>query len=147
MTNFEINLTKKCFYEKTKNGVQGSTYIFGTEYEVDSKPNIFPNYLTDHDAPCAVCHPESRGSHVMIPARNVCPTSWTLEYKGYLMTAHDNYRGRTQYICVDGAPTVTLGTHADKIGASLRFVEGYCGSLPCGPYVNGYELTCVVCTK
>jgi hypothetical protein len=26
-------------------------------------------------------------------------------------------------------------------------VESHCGSLPCPPYVQGYELTCAVCTK
>ena len=140
-------LPKNPIYEKTVNGLQGSSYIYGTEYEVSSQPNIFPSKVHDHDAPCAVCHAESRGSHVMIPARNVCPTGWTLEYKGYLMAEHHGHKGRTQYICVDGEPSSTLGTHANLNGALLYFIEGVCGSLPCGPYVGGYELTCVVCTK
>ena len=55
--------------------------------------------------------------------------------------------GHSEFICVDGNPTATIETHADKDAALLYFVEGVCGSLPCGPYKNGYELTCVVCTK
>lgn len=97
--------------------------------------------------PCAVCHAESRGSHVMIPARNVCPSGWTMEYRGYLMVAHYNHRGRTQFICVDGNPSASLGTHVNHNGALLYFVESHCGSLPCFPYIQGYELTCAVCTK
>ena len=136
-------------YEKVAGGSQGSTYIYGTEYELfPSQKNIFQNWnLHNHEAPCAVCHTESRGSHMMIPARNVCPSGWTIEYKGYLMSAHHNHKGRTQFICVDGNAEATHGSHTDKNGALLYFVEGQCGSLPCPPYVQGYELACVVCTK
>ena len=135
-------------YEKVTGGNQGSSYIYGTEYEVSSQKNIFQkSNLHDQEAPCAVCHTESRGSHMMIPARNVCPSGWTMEYKGYLMSANYGYKGRTQFICVDGKAEGTHGSYADKDGAHLRFVEGSCGSLPCPPYVQGYELTCVVCTK
>ncbi|XP_028398310.1 short-chain collagen C4-like [Dendronephthya gigantea] len=136
-------------FEKISGGSQGG-YIYGTEYEIYSaQKQIFPNSnLHDHDAPCAVCHSESRASHVMIPARNVCPSGWTMEYKGYLMAEHhNNGKGRTQYICVDGKPEATIGSHVNKDGALLYFVESTCGSIPCPPYVQGYELTCVVCTK
>ena len=127
-------------------GDQGYSYIYGTEYEI-SGLNTFPRNLHDHDAPCAVCHAESRGSHVMIPARNVCPSGWTLEYKGYLMSAYVGHKGRTQFICVDENPEATTGSHGNENGALLHFVESHCGSLPCPPYDNGKELTCVVCTK
>ena len=134
-------------YDKYKTGNQGSSYIYGAEFEINQQINIFPVNPHDHDAVCAVCHTESRGSHVMIPARNVCPSGWTMEYKGYLMTEHYNHKGRTQFICVDGEPDVETGTNANLNGALLYFVEGHCGALPCAPYVQGKELTCVVCTK
>ena len=135
-------------FERTTSGAQGSSYIYGTEYQVGGQRNMFTNNnLHDHDAPCAVCHAASRGSHVMIPARNVCPSGWTLEYKGYLMSAHPGHPGRTQFICVDGNAEATTGSHVDKNGALLYFVESRCLSLPCPPYGNGKELTCVVCTK
>ena len=136
-------------YEKVTKGNQDSSYIYGTEYEFHSGQNkIFQNSnLQNHEAVCAVCHTESRGSHVMIPARNVCPSGWTMEYKGYIMSAHHGHTGRTQFICVDGNAEATFGSHDDKNGALLYFVESHCGSLPCPPYVQGYELTCVVCTK
>ena len=134
-------------YDRYKSGTQGSSYIYGTEYEVNGQSNIFSQNLHDHDAPCVVCHTETRGSHVMVPARNVCPSGWTMEYKGYLMAAHHGHKGRTEFICVDGNPSATFGTHVNKNGALLYFVEGSCGSLPCGPYVQGNELTCAVCTK
>jgi hypothetical protein len=55
-------------FDKIISGSQGNSYLYGTEYQ---ESNIFPQNINDHDAPCAVCHTESRGSHVMIPARNV----------------------------------------------------------------------------
>ena len=78
-------LPKDPIYDKVKSGVQGSSYIYGSEYEVSLQPNIFPSISNHHDSPCAVCHVESRGSHVIIPARNVGPSRGVFEYKGYLM--------------------------------------------------------------
>ena len=142
-------LPQNPIYDKVQSGRQGASYIYGVEYEVDQYRGnkILPSSLHNHDAVCAVCHSEVRGSHVMIPARNVCPIGWTLEYKGYLMAGRYSHAGRTQYICVDNNPTAAHGTHENKNGALLFPVEGVCGSLPCGPYTDGYELTCAVCTK
>ena len=134
-------------FDKTSSGGQREGYIYGTEYEVSSRQNIFPGNLHDHDAPCAVCHTESRGSQFMIPGRNICPSGWTLEYKGYLMSGSYAHQGRTQFICVDANPEGTTGSHNNENGALLYFVDSDCGSLPCPPYVHGKELTCAVCTK
>ncbi|KAJ7350109.1 hypothetical protein OS493_038395 [Desmophyllum pertusum] len=72
-------------YDKYKDGYQSESYIYGTEYEV-SGYNPFKNNLHDHDAPCAVCYVKSRATQLMIPARNDCPSGWTKEYYGYLMS-------------------------------------------------------------
>lgn len=133
-------------FDKITPGAQGYSYIHGTEYEIGSHTNI-PSINQNHDAPCAVCYIESRGSHMMIPARNVCPSGWTLEYKGYLMSAYLGHKGTTQYVCVDENAEGRTGSHSNENGALLHFVESSCGSLPCPPYANGNELTCAVCTK
>ncbi|CAB3977600.1 Hypothetical predicted protein [Paramuricea clavata] len=136
-------------YEKYVDGDQQAAHMHGVEYQPLGEQNkIFPDRNLDNDdAPCAVCHSKTRGSHMMIPARNICPAGWTMEYKGYLMAEHYGHK-RTQFICVDGDPEATHGSYKDLNGALLYFVEGYCGSaLPCPPYVHGRELTCVVCTQ
>ena len=51
------------------------------------------------------------------------------------------------FICMDEEPDVLRGSYADNNGAFFYPVEGVCGSLPCPPYVHGWEITCVVCTK
>ncbi|KAJ7374504.1 hypothetical protein OS493_004842 [Desmophyllum pertusum] len=133
-------------YDKYKDGYQSNSYIYGTEYEV-SGYNPFKNNLHDHDAPCAVCYVKSRATQLMIPARNDCPSGWTEEYHGYLMSANYSHKKSRNFICIDRDAEFVHGSHADKDGALLYLVEGQCGSLPCLPYVAGRELTCAVCTK
>ena len=135
-------------YDKYKNGWQNSGYVYGAEYEVSQyNGDPFKKSLHNHEAPCVVCFTKSRGSMLMMPARNDCPSSWTEEYHGYLMTAYHGHRSSKDFICVDGDPEYVVGSRADKNGALLYPVEGQCGSLPCGPYVAGREFTCAVCTK
>ena len=133
-------------YDKYTSGWQGTAGIWGTEYESGSFSG-FHNNLDQHDAPCAVCHVGSRGSQLMIPATNKCPSGWTKEYHGYLMTSHHGHKHASEYVCVDSDAEVVPGSHGNTNGALLYVVESACGALPCRPYINGHELTCVVCTK
>ena len=139
-----LPLTPK--YDRYKDGWQSSGYVYGTEYEV-SDINIFKKKLHDHEAPCAVCFAKSRGSMLMMPARNDCPSGWTEEYHGYLMTGYYNHKKGYDFICVDEDAEYVAGTKASKDGALLYPVQGQCGSLPCSPYIAGREFTCAVCTK
>ena len=103
--------------------------------------------LLNNNVPCAVCHVTERHVKVMIPARKQCPAGWTREYGGYLTTSHHQHQ-RTTFECMDEAPEVIEGVGRDENGALFYTVEGDCGySLPCPNYVEGWALTCVVCTK
>ncbi|EDO34734.1 predicted protein [Nematostella vectensis] len=103
--------------------------------------------LDDHDVPCTVCYVPSRGTKIMVPAQYTCPAGWTREYYGYLMTSHYGHKHSSQFVCVDQDAEYRYGTKPSVDGALLFPVEGRCGALPCGPFVDGYELTCAVCTK
>ena len=71
----------------------------------------------------------------MVPAKNTCPTGWTTEYYGYLMSAaSENVFHRTQFTCVDTTFKGVPGTSANLDGLLFHFVEGRCGSLPCPSY-------------
>jgi hypothetical protein len=142
-----VCLTSEPIYENTKSGRGYNSRIYGAEYE-SSNYGIYPDSVHNHDVPCAVCHVTKRTSQIMIPGRNVCPTGWTCEYKGYLMAERYDYY-RTTYTCMDGNPdnSSETGTHTNKDGVLFHFVEAICsGSLPCTPYIDGQELTCAVCT-
>ncbi len=130
----------------------GRSYIYGSEYRNgrDYQPL---NNIHGHDAPCAVCLVHRRSSLLMIPGASTCPNrgNWTREYFGYLMSARTDLK-RSEYICVDAIAESTPGSRDEFQNGSILFpVEAYCndnanGGLPCSPYVDGYELTCAVCT-
>ncbi|XP_065912463.1 short-chain collagen C4-like isoform X4 [Dysidea avara] len=113
--------------------------MYGAEYE-----NIEGKH--DSDVPCAVCYVTQRSTVYMLPAKFTCPSGWTREYHGYLMSGHHGH-GRLQFICVDMAFKSVSSTSANDNGVQLHPVEGRCGSLPCPPYDNTNELSCAVCTK
>ena len=58
-----------------------------------------------------------------------------------------DHKSRATYVCVDGDPDVRAGGAANKYAASFFNTEATCNSLPCPPFVDGRELTCVVCSK
>ncbi|CAH1241045.1 Hypp6293 [Branchiostoma lanceolatum] len=139
-------------WNNPRSSYQHSSYMYGAEYEVGAGYFSTDNMESianpsNYDVPCSVCHVAGRSAHVMIPARLSCPQGWSKEYSGYLMSAHYSHKSNKNFICVDGAPNLVPGSSADQNGARLYLVEAQCGSLPCGPYISGYELVCVVCTK
>ena len=128
-----------------RSGAQGWSYIYGVQYHPNGNQ---PTYnVNDHNVPCVVCFAATRVTILMIPARHTCPTNWTLEYTGYLMTeGYDQYR--STYECVDKNPESVPGLDGWS-GASALFyhVEPNCAGLSCPPYDAQKELTCVVCSR
>ena len=122
-------------------GVQNRGRIYGTEYEYPIQGSH------NHNVPCAVCLTASRETVLMIPAKTTCPTSWTTEYIGYLMTEHYSHK-RSMYECVDQSQESVPGSYQNTNGGALFYhVEVDCGyGLQCPPYVEEKELTCVVCS-
>ncbi|XP_078582194.1 short-chain collagen C4-like isoform X2 [Branchiostoma floridae x Branchiostoma japonicum] len=130
-----------------QDGVSGyRAYMYGAEYRVATNALFGSTSLDAHDVPCTVCYVPTRGSKLMIPARNTCPTGWTEEYDGYLMAASFTHTA-TEYVCMDDNPETVLGGQGRQSKASFYPVEARCGALQCPNYVEGRELTCVVCTK
>ena len=122
-------------------GVQGYSPLYGVEYH----QTIGHDSL---DIPCAVCLAPRKHLVLMIPGKTSCPANFTREYYGYLMSERDNgYHYRSTFECVD--------KDLDGIHGSLGFrgygffghVEAVCNALPCPPYNNHQEITCVVCSK
>ena len=124
--------------------------VMGVEYELDGAiPDMmafFHKNIHEEDAPCSVCR-SPRPTVIMIPGRNQCYKGWTLEYKGYLVAGYYGRTSASEYVCLDDYPETIPGGHANQDGKLFYMVEGRCGSLLCPPYVEGRELTCVVCSK
>ena len=128
-------------------GVQGHSYVYGAEYESRSGPL---QTVYEHNVPCAVCYASTRVAVTMIPAKTQCPSNWTLEYSGYLMSggvAWSDHRHPTMYECVDKNPDSVPGSVSDANGVLFYHVEASCNGMLCPPYDPQKELTCAVCTK
>ena len=82
----------------------------------------------------------------MIPARNSCPSSWTLEYDGFLMSEGPN-NFRSSFICVDKSREAIpgFGRHADSTDLFVCRVD--CPSLNCLPFDDTMAVGCAVCSK
>ena len=136
-------------YHQYAAGVQGLSYVYGVEYE-PSSGQPFLN-VHGHNVPCAMCMAVSRCSLLMIPAKTQCPTSWTREYVGYLISGHRTHALPTTYECVDKDPESVPGLNsaAWNSGGSGIFnhIEASCNGMACPPYDPEKELTCVVCTR
>ena len=125
-------------------GVQGYNYVYGAEYEPGGGPL---EAVTQHNVPCAVCYASTRVAVTMIPAKTQCPSTWTLEYFGYLMSEHNTNHYRTMYECVDKNPDSVPGSASSTNGVLFYHVEASCNGMLCSPYDPQKELTCAVCTK
>ncbi|XP_071819132.1 uncharacterized protein [Apostichopus japonicus] len=142
-------------YSAKNAGFDSASRIYGTEYEVDDFPPFRDQGVDDMEALCVVCLAPLRSTVVVIPGRNNCLTDnnarlWNMEYTGYLMAPGFRYQ-RAEYICVDSAPETRAGSHGNENDSTLYVVESRCSStanegIPCPPYIDGYELTCAVCT-
>ena len=116
------------------------------EYWFYSHPSL--SAVNYHNVPCAVCYVVTRCVALMIPAKTQCPTNWTLEYDGYLVSEYYGRDSRTMYECVDKSPESIPGLNGGSDPRAIFYlVEPYCNGLSCPPYDAGKELTCAVCTR
>ena len=116
--------------------------VQGSEYEYDfGSTGVF-----DHNVPCAVCFVPLRSTSIMIPAKSTCPSSWTLEYNGYLASMAEQYR-RTSYTCLDAATETIEGHNNDTDPALFYPTVTDCNGLSCPPYISEHILYCTVCTR
>ena len=84
----------------------------------------------------------------MIPGEVTCPSSWTTEYVGYLMTDSHSHSRNAVYECVDEAPEAVPNSGSNTDGAMFYHVGAACNvGLPCPPFVTNKPIMCVVCTK
>ena len=136
-------------YSTFTTGTQGGrVYLYGVEYQTGNHANSPLRSFHDHNVPCAVCYTSSRGTVVMIPARLTCPSSWTREYYGYLMSNYHGNLYRSVFECVDHSPQSVTGRTIVAVGIVFYHTEVACNDgLQCPPYDAQKEVTCVVCTK
>jgi hypothetical protein len=119
-------------------------YLYGTEYEYGS---ILSKAKSNQNVPCSICYVSTKTTHIMIPGKTSCPSTWSMEYNGYLMTAYYGHKNNKDFVCVDKDAEPIPGTRSDVNGALLYPVMASCSDIPCPPYVPNKYITCAVCTK
>ena len=102
------------------------SYLYGAEYQ--DVNTIFPSKL-NHYIPCAVCYTSTKVVQLIIPDKTVCPTSWTVEYVGYLMTESHTHKRNAVYECVDKDAESIYGSSGNINGALFYFVGTTCTGL------------------
>ena len=130
-------------YESFRNGTSDRARLGPVEVH----PDVTLDTLGFNDnAPCVVCR-TTRPTTMMIPATINCPSGWTREYYGYLMTS-DKDENRGTFVCLDRFAQEIPNSqgHTDE-AHDLWNVEAYCSIIPCPPYNDYKELTCAVCSK
>ena len=120
-----------------RSGSQGYSIMYVTQYQ-----GAVVSRSSSRSAVCAVCYVSTKNTVLMIPAKTSCPSGWTREYYGYLMSEHTSHY-HTMFECVD----MSMVSLYSSYSSYLYHVEAYCGVLSCPPYDNYRELNCVVCTK
>ena len=118
--------------------------VRGVEYEFHSGP--LANF-TQHNAPCAICYVPTRATVIMVPAKTICPSSWTREYYGYITTEADDQHYRSSYTCLDVNPEAVAGTSSGTNPSTFHYTVATCDGLLCPPFENDRLLSCAVCTK
>ena len=64
------------------------------------------------------------------------------------MVGHYGHKGRNMFTCIDKDAEAVPGQQANNDGNIFYHVEADCGTgIPCPPYDNRKEMSCVVCTK
>nr|BAE93510.1 regeneration-upregulated protein 3 [Enchytraeus japonensis] len=137
-------------------GLQSTSgHLVGVEFDIYSQfnglfktDNVPDGNLLNKDMLCAVCQVAYASDQLMIPGRPDCNgTGYQFQYKGFLVSEDSLPRGRSQYVCLDEAPEGRVGGNANDNQCVVLPVQVGCGSLPCDPYVHGYEVPCAICTN
>lgn len=128
-------------YLSVRNGEQNQSPLEGAEYAQPLRKSS-----AELNAPCTVCSVASRNQVLMIPGKIYCPSSWTREYYGYLMS-EGKHTHRSSFACIDIAQEGIPGSWGHTSASDLWHVEARCNGVPCPPYDPQKEITCVVCTK
>ena len=122
-------------------GTQSYSTLYQVKYQLTVRS-------AGSEIPCAVCVVPTNELVLMIPAKTSCPTAWTREYYGYLMSerVHEVHR-RSTFECVDKDLDIFGNGTGLQYPGLFGHVEAACDSYSCPPYDAEKELNCVVCTK
>lgn len=132
-------------YLSTNSGNAAGAIVYNTEYEFSNA--AFPSLIAkhDYDVPCSWCQrPLSRSHSLTVPAKRECPSGFTAEFYGFLVSERHNH-GKGTYICLPATANI-MGSKSNQNGALLYQVEMAESGRPVGHgYIKSGMLACVQC--
>ena len=136
-------------YFTHSDGNHGGAELWGIQYNWRGSVYAFKS-VNGKPVACAVCQVPNKGSTIMVPGENFCPTDWTVEYWGYLMADYHSHQ-KMNWVCVDHEPKTTDKPSSGSGHGYFYPTEIRCGSIRCDEnkpngYVRYRELTCAVCS-
>ena len=107
------------------------------------------NQHYSYDIPCALCYTTTKSTSFMLPGRYTCPSGWSTEYSGYIMTewTGSNRGGRKDTVCMDQNAEDIKGTKGGAWPSVLYLLQASCDGFSCPPFDGNKPFTCVVCSK
>ena len=121
--------------------------LSGVRNEVGGTSSTPLNHRFHTYLPCALCYTTTKSTSFMLPGRYTCPSGWSSEYAGYIMSEYtQSGRGRRDTICVD-QNAEAASTKGSAHPAMLYLMQASCIGLDCPPFDSQKPLTCVVCSK
>ena len=136
-------------FDRTANAQ--SALLYRVEYHTALKGLWKLWELHGKDVPCAVCQTTDSLATLMQPGSEICPSGWSTEYRGYIMSSAAGER-RSEFVCVDGQPTHAPGgdnatnTYAARMSpVELQHEAG--NEIASNSYSEYAELMCAVCSE
>ena len=115
------------------------------------EPLLYTNLQGMVDAvPCARCYDNSHSTEFTFPGSTTCPTDWTRQYYGHLITSYE--LSTSDVLCGDERLTraIQWGDGSYTSGRNdVNMIETVCDKevLSCRGYGAGQLTPCVVCSK
>ena len=135
-------------YKSGDRSSSNAAQLSGVRYSVGGSPAPPLYHRRGTYLPCALCYTTTKSTSFMLPGRYTCPSGWSTEYSGYIMTegTHSSRGGRRDTICVDQDAEAAT-TKGSSWPAILFLMQATCVGLDCPPFNSQKPLTCAVCSK
>ena len=121
--------------------------LHGVEFETFGDSTTPFENLAQHNMPYVVCHTDTKLVVFTIPAQYSCPSGWSMEYNGYLMTELERADRQRRHHMRGQRCWGNPGLEADMNDAVVYLMKASCNGLPCPPYNSDMVLPCAVCSK
>ena len=142
-----------CIPKDNPSSTHKGTSTTPTSHITRIEPLLYTDNLGMVNAiPCAQCYASSHSTEFTLPGSTTCPSGWTKQYNGHLMTSFE--LSTTDVLCGDERLTRDIqwsDGSSTTARNDLNLIEMVCGgdgvTVSCQGYQAGQPVPCVVCSN